>query len=81
MSIRNNVYYPEIRQQYEDRLAWAEKALQETGDELYENHRRIEQTLKETKAALVNYRPCTCGSGYIWPNCSGHPETGTMYCG
>lgn len=92
--IRSGVYSPQVRQQYEARLVWAEKALQETGDELYkcgvetteyfqvlDSHRRIEETLTKAKTALTNYRACTCGSGYIWAKCPGHPETGTMYCG
>ena len=96
--IRNGVYCPEIRQQYEAKLTWAENALGTVLDELsdvsdkcgvettefyqtLDNYRRIEETLKQAQRDCSDYRACTCGSGYIWSHCSGHPETGTMYCG
>ena len=91
--IRDGIYSPEIRKQYEARLEWAEKALTEIEQvfeygvetteyfQILDNHRRIEQTIVETRKQLQNYRECTCGSGYTWTQCPGHPETGTMYCG
>lgn len=98
MSIRNGVYSPEIRQQYEAKLVWAENALDTVLDELsdvsdncgvetteffqvLDNYHRVEETLKQAQRNLSEYRECTCGSGFVWHRCSGHPETGTMYCG
>lgn len=95
---KSGVYFPEIRQNLEAKLNWAEKALETVSNELtetyekcgaettefyqvLENQKRIETTLKSAKTELQHYRECTCGSGYVWHKCNGHPETGTMYCG